>query len=183
MGRPVGLGFATICRTSVELRALASAEGFRYIRKVTDILFYHLQSRALEAVLPQLVEKSLEKAWRVVVQGTTRERLAALDERLWTYDEASFLPHATDEDGDPAAQPVLLTTGSGNPNGAAIRFLIEGAPIPEDAQSYQRIVLIFDGNDPDAVEAARAAWRDVKAGGIEATYWRQNDTGRWEKQA
>jgi DNA polymerase-3 subunit chi len=183
VGRPVGLGFATICRTSVELRALASAEGFRYIRKVTDILFYHLQSRALEAVLPQLVEKSLEKAWRVVVQGTTRERLAALDERLWTYDEASFLPHATDEDGDPAAQPVLLTTGSGNPNGAAIRFLIEGAPIPEDAQSYQRIVLIFDGNDPDAVEAARAAWRDVKAGGIEATYWRQNDTGRWEKQA
>ena len=77
---------------------------------------------------------------------------------------------------------MLLTTGSANPNGAAIRFLIEGAPIPEDAQSYARIVLIFDGNDPDAVEAARAAWRDVKATGVEATYWRQNEAGRWEKQ-
>jgi DNA polymerase-3 subunit chi len=150
---------------------------------VTDILFYHLQSRSLEAVLPQLVEKSLEKAWRVVVQATTRERLAALDERLWTFDQASFLPHATDEEGDPAAQPVLLTAGFGNLNRAAIRFLVEGAPIPEDAQSYQRIVLLFDGNDPDAVEAAREAWRGVKAGGFEATYWRQNDAGRWEKQA
>jgi DNA polymerase III subunit chi len=150
--------------------------------RVTEILFYHLQSRSLEAVLPKLVEKSLEKAWRVVVQGTTRERLAALDERLWSFDEASFLPHATDEDGDPAAQPVLLTTGSANPNGAAIRFLVEGAPMPEDAQSYARIVLIFDGNDPDAVEAARASWRDVKATGVEATYWRQNEAGRWEKQ-
>ena len=149
---------------------------------MTEILFYHLQSRALEAVLPQLVEKSLQKDWRVVIQGSTRERMAALDERLWTFDEASFLPHATDEDGNAAAQPVLLTTGTGNPNGASIRFLVEGASIPEDVQSYQRIVFIFDGNDPDAVEAARAAWRGVKQSGSEATYWRQNEAGRWEKQ-
>jgi DNA polymerase-3 subunit chi len=150
---------------------------------VTDILFYHLQARPLEAVLPQLVEKSLEKSWRVVVQTTTRERLVVLDERLWTYDDASFLPHATDEDGDPAAQPVLLTTGDTNPNGAAIRFLTDGASIPADAQSYERIVLIFDGNDPDAVAAARQAWRGVQASGMVATYWRQNEAGRWEKQA
>jgi DNA polymerase III subunit chi len=154
----------------------------RYTSAVTEILFYHLQSRSLEAVLPQLLEKSLEKSWRVVVQGATRERLAALDERLWTYDEASFLPHATDDDGDPAAQPVLLTMGSGNPNRAAIRFLIEGAPIPDDAQSYARIVLIFDGNDPDAVAAARGAWRAVKDMGVKTAYWRQNEAGRWEKQ-
>ena len=163
-------------------QVLASAPPFGYTPTVTEILFYHLQSRSLEAVLPQLVAKSLEKAWRVVIQGATRERLTALDERLWTYDEASFLPHATDEDGDPAAQPVLLTTGSGNPNGAAIRFLIDGAPIPNDAQSYARIVLIFDGNDPDAVEAARASWRNLKTTGFKATYWRQNEAGRWEKQ-
>jgi DNA polymerase-3 subunit chi len=150
---------------------------------VTDILFYHLQSRPLEAVLPLLVEKSLEKSWRVVIQAMTRERLAALDERLWSYDEASFLPHATDEDGDPASQPVLLTTGEGNPNGAAIRFLTDGAPIPGDAESYERVVLLFDGNDADAVAAARDAWRGVKARGFAATYWRQSPEGRWEKQA
>jgi DNA polymerase-3 subunit chi len=149
---------------------------------VTDILFYHLQSRPLEAVLPLLVEKSLEKAWRVVIQATSRERLSVLDERLWTFDEASFVPHATDEDGDPAAQPVLLTTGEGNLNGAAIRFLTDGAAIPADAASYQRIVLLFDGNDAEAVAAARGAWRDVKARGFDATYWRQSPEGRWEKQ-
>jgi DNA polymerase-3 subunit chi len=149
---------------------------------VTDILFYHLQSRPLEAVLPQLVEKSLEKRWRVVIQASTRERLAALDETLWTYDEASFLPHATEDDGDPAGQPVLLTTGEGNANGAAIRFLTDGAAIPADVESYQRIVLLFDGNDAEAVAAAREAWRGVKARGLEATYWRQSQEGRWEKQ-
>jgi DNA polymerase-3 subunit chi len=150
---------------------------------VTDILFYHLQSRPLETVLPQFVEKSLEKQWRVVIQASTRERLAALDETLWTYDEASFLPHATDEDGDPAAQRVLLTTGEGNANAAEIRFLTDGAAIPSDVESYQRIVLLFDGNDAEAVAAAREAWRSVKARGLEATYWRQSAEGRWEKQA
>jgi DNA polymerase-3 subunit chi len=133
--------------------------------------------------LPQLVEKSLEKRWRVVIQASTRERLAALDETLWTYDEASFLPHATDEGGDPAAQPVLLTTGRGNANGAEIRFVTDGAAIPADIESYQRIVLLFDGNDAEAVAAAREAWRGVKARGLEATYWRQSPEGRWEKQA
>jgi DNA polymerase-3 subunit chi len=150
---------------------------------VTDILFYHLQSRPLESVLPQLVEKSLDKQWRVVIQAVTRERLAALDEWLWSFDEASFLPHASEEDGDPSAQPVLLTTGEGNPNGAKIRFLTEGAQIPDNSGDYERIVLLFDGNDPDAVARAREAWKGVKARGLVATYWRQNPDGRWEKQA
>ena len=150
---------------------------------MTDVLFYHLQSRPLEAVLPQLIEKSLERSWRVVIQAMTRERLAVLDERLWSYDAASFLPHATDEDGDPAAQPVLLTTGEGNANSAEIRFLTDGAAIPSDVESYQRIVLLFDGNDAEAVAAAREAWRNVKARALEATYWRQSPEGRWEKQA
>jgi DNA polymerase-3 subunit chi len=149
---------------------------------VTDVLFYHLQSHPLEAVLPQLVLKSQERGWRVTVQAVTRERLAALDERLWTFDDASFLPHAIDDEGDPAAQPVLLTLGDANLNGAAIRFLTEGAPMPEDAASYERVALLFDGNDEDAVARARETWRQVKGRGLEATYWRQNEQGRWEKQ-
>ena len=38
-------------------------------------------------------------------------------------------------------------------------------------------------DDAEAVAAAREAWRGVKARGLEATYWRQNEAGRWEKQA
>jgi DNA polymerase III subunit chi len=148
---------------------------------VTDVVFYHLLSQPLETALPQLIEKSREKGWRVIVQAMTRERLAALDERLWTYDEASFLPHAIDDEGEAASQPVLLTTSAANANGARIRFLTDGAPLPDDPTSYERIALLFDGNDPDAVAVARETWRSVKSRGLEATYWRQNAEGRWEK--
>jgi DNA polymerase III subunit chi len=150
---------------------------------VTDILFYHLQHQPLEAVLPTLLEKSLERGWRAAVQVTTEERLAALDDHLWTFSDDSFLPHGTDREPGAADQPVVITLDGGNPNGASIRFLVEGADLPPDASAYQRMVVLFDGNDPEALSAARAQWRAVKEAGHEATYWQQDGRGRWERKA
>ena len=150
---------------------------------MTEVLFYHLQRQPLEAVLPTLLDKSLERGWRALVRATSDERLAALDDHLWTFSDESFLPHGTDKEPDAAEQPVVLTLGEGNPNGAAVLFLVEGAPVPEDASAYQRLVLLFDGNDEDALVAARADWKRVKAAGLDATYWQQDARGRWEKKA
>jgi len=150
---------------------------------MTEILFYHLQGQKLENVLPTLIEKSLERGWRVVVQGASEERIEALDAHLWTYRDDGFLPHGTWREVEAAEQPVLLTLTESNPNAADIRFLIEGAPFPADAEAYRRIVLLFDGEDEEAVEAARAQWLDAKAKGFEATYWQPDDSGRWVKKA
>ncbi|MET0744175.1 MAG: DNA polymerase III subunit chi [Microvirga sp.] len=150
---------------------------------MTEILFYHLQNQPLEVVLPALLTKSLERGWRAVIQVTTEERLAALDDNLWTYSDESFLPHGTDREAHAADQPVLITLGEGNPNGAAIRFLVEGADLPDDAGAYQRLVVLFDGTDVHALAMARDQWRAVKAGGHEATYWQQDERGRWQKKA
>jgi DNA polymerase III subunit chi len=148
-----------------------------------EVHFYHLQQKPLEAVLPILLEKSLERGWRVVVQATSAERLAALDDHLWTFSDESFLPHATDQEPDAAEQPIVLTLGGGNPNEAAIRFLVEGAPVPAEVAGYERLVLLFDGNDEEALAAARVDWKSVKAAGHEATYWQQDARGRWERKA
>jgi DNA polymerase-3 subunit chi len=150
---------------------------------MTEILFYHLQGQKLENVLPALLEKSLERGWRVVVQGASEERIDALDAHLWTYRDDGFLPHGTWREQDCALQPVLLTVNEGNPNTASVRFLVEGAPVPADAEAYQRIVLLFDGDDEDAVAAARAQWTEVKARGFDATYWQPDEHGRWAKKA
>ena len=109
---------------------------------MTEILFYHLQRQPLERVLPTLLEKSLERGWRVVVQAASEERVEALDAHLWTFRDDSFLPHGTWREAQPREQPVLLTVNDDNPNGAAVRFLLDGAPVPADAGAYERIVLI-----------------------------------------
>ena len=150
---------------------------------MTEMLFYHLHRQPLERVLPSLLERSLERGWRVVVQAASEERVEALDALLWTYRDDTFLPHGTAREPDPSVQPVLLTTAPDNPNGANVRFLIDGVEVPTDAAGYERIVMLFDGEDEDAVAAARQRWSEAKAQGFEVTYWQPDEQGRWVKKA
>ncbi|MBV8840783.1 MAG: DNA polymerase III subunit chi [Alphaproteobacteria bacterium] len=150
---------------------------------MTEMLFYHLQRQPLERVLPPLIEKSIERGWRVVVETANEERVDALDAHLWTYRDDAFLAHGTYRDNEAALQPVLLTVHGDNPNGANIRFLIDGADVPADAASYQRVVLMFDGEDDEAVAAARTRWTEAKQQGFAVTYWQCDENGRWEKKA
>ena len=149
---------------------------------MTEILFYHLQRQPLERVLPALLEKSLERGWRVVVQAASEERVEALDAHLWTFRDDSFLPHGTWREPQAREQPILLTIYEDNPIGAEVRFLLDGAPVPADAAAYQRLVLIFDGEDLDAVETARARWGEAKAQGFDVTYWQTDEEGRWQRK-
>ena len=149
---------------------------------MTEVLFYHLQNMTVENVLPPLLEKSLERGWRVVVQSTSEERADALDAHLWTYRDDSFLPHATWRAGDAAEQPVLLTVADDNANGANVRFLIDNAMLPQDCTGYERMVLLFNGEDDDALAAARGAWTECKSRGFEVTYWQADEQGRWRRR-
>lgn len=152
------------------------------VRAVTEMLFYHLERRPLEDALPLLLEKSLERGWRCVVQCGTPERRDALDAHLWTYSDAAFLPHGTDAQPKPERQPILITTAEGNPNGGTVRFLVDGADVP-DATPYQRVVHLFDGRDDEQVASAREKWRRAKAEGHALTYWQQDEAGRWVRKA
>jgi DNA polymerase-3 subunit chi len=63
-----------------------------------------------------------------------------------------------------------------------VRFLIDRAPVPADSDSYQRVVLLFDGDDDEAVAAAREQWKAAAARGFEVTYWQADETGRWQRR-
>ncbi|HET9716636.1 MAG TPA: DNA polymerase III subunit chi [Pseudolabrys sp.] len=150
---------------------------------MTEILFYHLHGQRLETVLPVLLEKSLDRGWKVIVQGASEERVEALDAHLWTYRDDGFLPHGTWRDPEAARQPVLLTINEDNPNAAAVRFLIDRAPMPSELRGYNRVVLLFDGDDEEALLAARAQWSEVRSKGFEATYWQADEDGKWVKKS
>jgi DNA polymerase-3 subunit chi len=133
-------------------------------------------------VLPQLLERSLERGWRAIVKAGGAERLEALNNALWTYRDDSFLPHGSRDDGPVENEPVFLTVEDENPNGAHVIFVVDGAE-PTDIGPYERCVLMFDGRDEVALGNAREHWKRLKAEGHDATYWQQNAEGRWEKRA
>jgi DNA polymerase III subunit chi len=148
---------------------------------VAEIGFYHLLTTPLERALPRLLDRALSQGHRIVVQAGSPERVEHLNALLWTYDEASFLPHGSARDGNAAAQPIWLTHQSENPNGASILFLVDGVEA-DDLGEYARCIDMFDGNNQDAVVAARNRWRAGSAAGHTLTYWQQTEKG-WEKKA
>lgn len=149
---------------------------------MAEVLFYHLTESTLEDALPGLLERSVQRGWKVVVQTGSEERRDALDTHLWTYRDESFLAHATDREAHQADQPILLTTGTANANNAEIRFLVDGAS-PPDLTSYARAVFMFDGHDAMQLEGAREHWKAMKSTGHTVTYWQQTPDRRWERKA
>lgn len=148
-----------------------------------EVLFYHLSAAPLERPLPELLERALARGWRVILRAGSDATLSVLDDALWSYRPDAFLPHGTAAMGHAAAQPVYLTLGQENPNGAEVLMLVDGARAdPEEARGFERTCLLFDGHDAAAVAAARADWRAVTAAGLAAKYWAQ-EAGRWVQKA
>ncbi len=153
---------------------------------MTETLFYHLERRGLDEALPGLIEKTLQRGWRALIRADSAERASAIDTLLWTYDDQSFLPHALEGEGEAARQPVLITMEEGNANNADVLFLVGGARPPDwsgdPVKALTRVVLMFDGRDPEMLTAARTAWKEAKAAGHDVTYWKENAAGKFEKQ-
>jgi len=147
-----------------------------------EVWFYHLERTGLDQALPELLDKTLQKGWKAIVRSSMADRLEHLDGWLWGWRDDSFLPHGLAEEPFAARQPVLLTTGQDNPNGAQALFLIDGAEAG-DLEGYARALVLFDGKDEGQLGVARAQWKALKGQGAALSYWKQSAEGRWEKSA
>ena len=147
-----------------------------------DIRFYHLTATPLERALPQLLEKALGAGFRAVVKVSDAGAMNTLNTQLWTYNPNSFLPHGSAADGHAAEQPVYLTTVEENPNGAKLLAVTDGST-PTAAESYERVLDLFDGGDEAAVQAARQRWKAYKDAGHALQYWQQTESGSWTQKA
>jgi len=152
---------------------------------MTEVLFYHLERQPLERILPSLLNKTLQRGWRALVRSSMPQRLRPLSEAIWKWRDESFIPHGLDGEAHARMQPAWLTTEDENPNGAKVLFCIDGtAPRDAELAEMERVIVMFSGADPAAVEAARDLWRKLSGrSGLEMTYWRQNGRGQWEKKA
>jgi DNA polymerase III subunit chi len=150
---------------------------------VAEVLFYHLTASPVEQALPELLERALARGWRAIVRCGSAPALEMLDARLWTWRDDAFLPHGTAAMGHAARQPIWLTCGDENPNGAQLLMLVAGArAVPEEAAAFERVCLLFEAADAEALAAARDDWRAVTAAGLPARYWAQ-EAGRWVEKA
>ena len=144
--------------------------------------FYHLTHRRLEDALPALLGLSLKAGWKVAVRGPDQGRLDWLDQKLWLGPDDGFLPHGLAGGPHDALQPILLTTAAAA-NDPQCLMSVDGAQVsPQEVQAMERVCILFDGGDPDAVQQARVQWKTLTDAGCSAQYWSE-ESGRWEKKA
>jgi DNA polymerase III subunit chi len=149
---------------------------------MAQIQFYHLTTTPLERALPKLLEKAVSGGYRVLLLTKHDEQAEQLNQLLWTYDPASFLPHGTATAANPEKQPVLISASVDAPNQANLLAVVSGATC-ETPNSFERVLDMFDGKDPQAVESARNRWKFYKESGHSLTYLRQTENGGWEQKA
>lgn len=147
-----------------------------------EVWFYHLERQSADEALPLLLEKCLERGWRAAVRLDSYEEIERLDAHLWVYRPESFLPHGAASGADAARLPIVLGADAMNRNGAQVQFVL-GASDVEGLDSFERVVVLFNGGDEDELAAARATWKRVKDTGAAVSYWRQNERGQWSKSA
>ncbi len=148
---------------------------------MTEIRFYHLQTKTLEQALPELLAKGVSTGRRIVVRLSDKNATESLNDLLWVYKQDSFLPHGSAKDGHADLQPVWLTPDNDNPNGADMLVLTKDCQ-QDEIGAYALCCDIFDGNDEQAVTAARQRWKHFQDQGHSLTYWQQTDKG-WEKKS
>lgn len=148
-----------------------------------SIGFYHLTKSGLCQALPTLLSRSLQTKERGLVLCKNDNQLNEITEALWKVIQPIWLPHGCrysgKQDDFPEWQPIWLTVFEENPNQAAFLFLVGGQNVFQIEQ-FKRVFDLFDGNDPEAVKAARQRWRNLKEEGHQLTYWKQGDHG-WEQ--
>jgi DNA polymerase-3 subunit chi len=149
---------------------------------MAEIRFYHLTARTFEQTLPVLLDRTLQRGWRAVVCVGSEERVESLASHLWTYSKEGFLPHGTKRDGFAEEQPVWISDHVENPNAAQVLFLGDGAESDGNG-AFATVCDLFDGNDPEAVQAARGRWKRLRDAGHTLVYYQQDEAGAWsEKQ-
>ena len=153
---------------------------------MTEFRFYHLERRRIDQALPDILEDALAHGLRAVVQAPSEERVEALNERLWTYADESFLPHGAARDGEPRGAADLSDRRRGKPQRrdaarAAFRRRRRALRRTRPGGAYERVILLFDGRDEEAKAEARRQWSLVKAAGAAPSYWREGEDGGWEK--
>jgi DNA polymerase III subunit chi len=146
-----------------------------------EVRFHHLERRRVDQALPALLERAYDEGRRVVVRASSQEMVEALNNRLWTYDDASFLPHGAAGDGDPMTEPIFLTAKVENPNAATVLVLLSGAETSPDDEVFDQVVRLFDGRDEEALAEARREWKRLKDEGRSLSYWREGEDGGWER--
>ncbi len=130
--------------------------------------FYVLESGPCDAAdrfVCRLVGRVFAASERLWIRVADEAAAAALDERLWTFDELSFIPHARPNDSVAGETPILIDPAT--PGAYASGVILNLAEDPVDTlpegDTVRLLEVVF--GDPPGRARGRERWAHYQAAG------------------
>ncbi len=131
---------------------------------MTRVGFYIVEDEDADSRLRlalRLTEKAHQRGHRVFLNAESEAEARHLDERLWNFRPASFLPHALI--CDDAAEQICIGWGQ-EPEGHDDLLINLRPAVPPFVGRFQRVAELVNQEAP-RLEALRASWRHYKERG------------------
>ena len=150
---------------------------------MTQIIFYNTAPLQVENTLFNLIEKSIENGYKSLLLFNDKNKCSAIDEKLWTYKQNSFLPHLTEDEkiSDEIDIPIYLSTKNENPYKAELLFSIDGF-LPNNINNFERVIIIVDVNDKILLEEYKKYYLDINEDFEDIVFYKSNDNGKWTEK-
>ena len=141
---------------------------------MTEVDFYVLASgdaSAREVFACRLADKAFRQGLGVYVHAADQDGAARLDELLWTFRPASFVPHAlrgqpdgengesSESSGDGEKVAVGWGDDPGEPRDVLINLSLQA---PDFADRFDRVAEVVVSSDPAIRDPLRASWQHYK---------------------
>jgi DNA polymerase-3 subunit chi len=133
---------------------------------VTQIDFYILDSSAAGdryLLTCRIADKARAAGHRIVVHSDVEEERRHLDRLLWTYRDASFIPHGVIGRDDAGLNPILIGDGAVAVDEHDVLINL-GRDVPTFFGRFRRMIECID-HDPEIKQAGRGRFRYYKEHG------------------
>ena len=119
----------------------------------------------MDVFVCQLCHKAWQQGHQIYVHTDHSAQGNQLDERMWTYSDISFLPHATQEQSDAASSPIVIGWQP-EYSGPADVMVNLNQSVPAFSHEFARIVEVVS-LDPVCRETGRQHFRHYRELGCE----------------
>ena len=151
-----------------------------------SINFYKLiEEQNLINSIYLICEKIMEKGEKAILYCNTKENLAYLDEKLWTFSQSEFIPHMT-KDSEEFEEfkdevPILLTDTGENMINAENLIILKPLEDYTLLSNFSKVFFLFSSEDKEQLTEARQFWKSLsQLKNYQCKFYEQNKDNKWE---
>lgn len=146
-----------------------------------EINFYCIEEDGNQFIYTFL-SKLIEKGKKVIVYSENQEKIAKLDDTLWTMKKTDFLPHLLYNEQGAEETPVLISNVKENKYNSNFLLISTFVDDVNFLDSFEKTFYMFSPMNQRLIDEAKKNWNYYKERGFNLKVFRKNAAGKWTEK-